>query len=374
MCYAVVGMRSGRVRQIRSLALAPALALPFIAALACGIDDRSVVVRTRSSSPERDASEAAADEADAESLPARDGGDDPKPPDPTAAGAGCRGCLIQGACVPEGSSQLGTCLICDPERSPNAYVPALPGARCGSAPSLCSGQDTCGEDGACLPNDFTEGTPCGPDSGECDPSDTCDGHGACMAVVSPDDTECDDGAFCTEQDRCIDGQCAGGRLRLCGSIQVCDELLDACVCDACVDAQGVCVPETVFFADGDGDGFGAPRTGELGCEAPPGRVANDRDCCDRDAETKPGQELFFSTPDACGEGSWDRNCDGEVQFALPDCTQRQDCDTPQCGCVSTSSCSVGDCGTAEAIFLSAPSGPYNECRQARAADQTLLCH
>jgi hypothetical protein len=220
-------MRSTRVRHNRSLALISSRVLPFVV-LACGFDDRSVVAQhgpsdlaPDASESSREVSEAPPQGPDATSPPARDGGKNPVP-SPALTEIVCNGCRIDGACIAEGTSQLGTCLVCDPERSSTAYVPAPVGASCGSAATACSGQDTCGKDGACLSNDFAEGTECAAAAGECDPADTCDGHGACRVNVSPDDTECEDGEFCTEQDRCVDGKCAGGRVRLCGTVEFCE--------------------------------------------------------------------------------------------------------------------------------------------------------
>jgi hypothetical protein len=66
------------------------------------------------------------------------------------------------------------------------------------------------------------------------------------------------------------------------------------------------------------------------------------DCCDSDANAKPGQTSYFTTTNACG--SWDYNCSGAVEKQYPslgDATGcHETCDTITEGWVS----SVPDCG------------------------------
>src|SRR5262245_42435195 len=102
VCYAVVGMRSRRVLRVSSLALTSSRVLPFVAALACGFDDRSVLAQRGSSDlvpdasePSGEAPEPPAPGLDATSPPSRDSGSDP-PPSPMQTDAVCNGCLIEG--------------------------------------------------------------------------------------------------------------------------------------------------------------------------------------------------------------------------------------------------------------------------------------
>jgi hypothetical protein len=117
----------------------------------------------------------------------------------------------------------------------------------------------------------------GADSGpvvSCESSADCDAFdgpcavgecvgGACVAQPANDFGLCDDGHFCTEDDTCINGACAGGTIKFCASpdschIGFCSEESDACVtipgndgaqCDdanACTGsgtcANGACTP------------------------------------------------------------------------------------------------------------------------------------
>ncbi|MEC7947768.1 MAG: MopE-related protein [Myxococcota bacterium] len=71
-------------------------------------------------------------------------------------------------------------------------------------------------------------------------------------------------------------------------------------CDGGVDEDAA--DATLWYADADGDGYGAPGTGLLACTQPSGTVTDDTDCDDSDALTSPaGAEV-------CGGG--DEDCDG----------------------------------------------------------------
>jgi hypothetical protein len=76
-------------------------------------------------------------------------------------------------------------------------------------------------------------------------------------------------------------------------------------CDGTTDEEGA-EGEQLWYVDGDGDGFGDPATGVLGC-AVPGTVADAGDCDDVRPDVHPGAE------EACD--GVDTDCDGVV---LPD--------------------------------------------------------
>jgi hypothetical protein len=71
-------------------------------------------------------------------------------------------------------------------------------------------------------------------------------------------------------------------------------------------AHGDHLPLT-FYADNDGDGFGAGPAVE-GCVVPPGFVENDDDCDDTDAAVHPGAE------EVCN--GVDDDCDGGIDEGL----------------------------------------------------------
>lgn len=151
----------------------------------------------------------------------------------------CAGCIIDDNCIASGALQPGNpCFTCDPARSSTSYVPAT-GRACGSAPTACSGQDTCDNFGNCAPNHSASGTFCGdPSTSACNGRDTCDGNGNCASRVAANGAMCDDGQFCSVSDNCQAGFCVGGGPRNCGAGQAC--IGNACQCQGCTIA-GVCV-------------------------------------------------------------------------------------------------------------------------------------
>ena len=87
-----------------------------------------------------------------------------------------------------------------------------------------------------------------------------------------------------------------------GAAELCDGEDNSC--DGAID-EGVL---SSFYADGDGDGYGAGDT-LLACEAPSGAVAQDGDCDDADPRYNPG-----AAETDCADPN-DYNCDGSVGYA-----------------------------------------------------------
>ena len=80
-------------------------------------------------------------------------------------------------------------------------------------------------------------------------------------------------------------------------------------CDGLTDEDDA-VDAVAFYADADGDGYGAAAYPRLACEAPAGHVATDDDCDDLDERVSPAAE------ERCNEV--DDDCDGEVDEAAVD--------------------------------------------------------
>jgi hypothetical protein len=72
----------------------------------------------------------------------------------------------------------------------------------------------------------------------------------------------------------------------------------------------------VWYQDADMDGYGGSETTYTGCEPPPGYVEVGGDCDDANFDVHPGQYDFFTEP--YGVGSFDYNCDGNVELQYPD--------------------------------------------------------
>lgn len=83
-------------------------------------------------------------------------------------------------------------------------------------------------------------------------------------------------------------------------------------CTGC--GQGVTV---TCYADEDGDGYGSTVAKSFcGTACPPGWSSTSNDCDDKNKDAYPGQTNFFtSIPTAAT--TWDLNCDGKVEPALP---------------------------------------------------------
>ncbi len=81
-------------------------------------------------------------------------------------------------------------------------------------------------------------------------------------------------------------------------------------CDDCDDTDPTITPDTVWYYDGDGDGYGDASTTRTACEQPSNYVDNSDDCVPGDSTSYPGSE------ETCGD-SIDNNCDGTVDEACP---------------------------------------------------------
>lgn len=88
---------------------------------------------------------------------------------------------------------------------------------------------------------------------------------------------------------------------------------------------------TVYYEDGDGDGYGGQNEACLE-SLEEGYVENSDDCCDDLAAVHPGQETYFGEPYVCPEeGNFDYNCDTVIErvYENEDRTPR-DCEYPSC--------------------------------------------
>jgi hypothetical protein len=87
-----------------------------------------------------------------------------------------------------------------------------------------------------------------------------------------------------------------------------------------------------WYRDADGDSYGDKSvifrgclrssttvcTGTNACRSKVGYVTNNRDCCDKDRNARPGQTSYYSSRNACG--SFDYNCDGRSSPSKTTCS------------------------------------------------------
>ena len=106
------------------------------------------------------------------------------------------------------------------------------------------------------------------------------------------DTDCDDGASAINP----------------GASEVCNGVDDDCDGDADdADSSLDSTTATSWYTDGDGDGYGAPASEVLQCDAPSGTIAVGGDCDDGTSAVNPGAS------EVCNE--IDDDCDGDVDDA-----------------------------------------------------------
>ncbi|HEX6767668.1 MAG TPA: hypothetical protein VF103_19345, partial [Polyangiaceae bacterium] len=105
-----------------------------------------------------------------------------------AAGAGgASGCGSDADCS-------GPCFQCNLAVTPHQCEARQAGSVCAPATGApCDAQDTCNNNGVCVPRNAPSGTLCGsPPNGPCDLQDTCNNNGVCQPNLVPSGTQCGD--------------------------------------------------------------------------------------------------------------------------------------------------------------------------------------
>lgn len=228
--------------------------------------------------------------------------------------------------VPDGADPDGDCTdgsgsacdgVCNGERA--CRFPAY-GTPCGATSCQNGVQHDaiCDGEGRCVENQVSCGDyACGAEA--CRSSCTSSSH--CAASAYCDDNECrprkDNGAACSGDEECQSGICSDGVCcaTACEAPWSCST--GECLCNGIVcPAKESC---TVFFIDGDGDGYPASSAYDVvGCSGTPppdilGRKFYDSaeallDCDDSDPNVHPKQTKFFT--EARSNGTFDYDCDG----------------------------------------------------------------
>jgi len=359
----------------------------------------------------------------------------------TYGGACDGGCQVDDVCYAAGAeSPANPCVTCQPDLSTTQFSPndgaacddgqfctvddvCSQGACTGQNRSCddgiaCNGQERCDEGAAsCQSSGSTCGDElfCELDSGECvsecsgclidgtcygdgqlDPTNPC--HicrvaASSTAWQSNDGASCDDGAFCTTEDVCKAGSCAGSPRDCsdgvtCNGAETCDETADACrsgitTCAAheiCVTAGDHCVATCtgcVIAGTCYGEGQRNPANPCQVCKSNTDRTTwsdNTGASCDdgvfcTDLDTCSGTTCI-GTPRVCDDGitcNGVESCDEGQDACVPGtttCAMNQVCEAATNTCVTTCAGCVID-GVCHASGATNPANPCEVCDVAR---------
>lgn len=111
----------------------------------------------------------------------------------------------------------------------------------------------------------------------------------------------------------LDGAAGSGAA---GSGPAIDDTVDAGEPDGAEPVTTTTCTASVWYLDGDGDGYGADAGAVTRCNAPGlDWVSEPGDCDDDAADVHPGQTEWFEAPR--GDGSYDYDCDGVEAYERP---------------------------------------------------------
>lgn len=128
-----------------------------------------------------------------------------------------------------------------------------------------------------------------------------DGYGQVGGLMT---IACDARGASTEQTDCDDDNAGINP----GATEVCDAADVDEDCDGQGDESGA-TGETLWYADGDADGFGNPTATAMSCDVPSGYVADKTDCDDDLAAINP------AAAEVCDAANVDENCNGRADNA-----------------------------------------------------------
>jgi cysteine-rich repeat protein len=170
--------------------------------------------------------------------------------------------------------------------------------------NVCTVSDTCNSMGACSPGAplvCSDGLPC--------TTDSCNPTTGCVFPNAPNGTTCDDNQYCTVNDACQAGACAGGGPRNCADT-------DACTTDTCDEANNVCVNTQSGACCGDGTTNGTEQCDDA-------NSSNNDACLNTCVNATCGDGFVRTGVEQCDAGASNSNA--------PNATCRLDCTPRRCG-------------------------------------------
>ena len=243
-------------------------------------------------------------------------------------------CLIDGVCQDAGTvSEDNPCQVCNPLKSTEVWVNAQNGFPCDDG-NACTYSEKCvtGVCGGGLAVNCADGNPCTDDV--CDPGSGC-GH--------PDNADpCNDNQFCTVNDTCSGGTCAG-------QPRSCAFLDGTCTLGECSEAQGACVKAPVV--DGLPCDDGQACTGSDACVAGECKGAPVPSCCKGPLDCDDGnpctKDICDTVTGGCSHDPVPQNgtlCDDGAFCTVSDTCLTGKCVGALISCPgSPDGCNVGQC-------------------------------
>lgn len=282
-------------------------------------------------------------------------------------GINCGGCDLGEDCEEDmdcdsGLCVNGLCAVCEPgDRSCQGSTPQV----CSESGSWSSQSPCSGDTPVCLPSSgqcvecLSGSRACG----NCSLGTQSCSNNSWGACTGAPDLQTDDEHCGTCFNACGSGECVSGSCRV----------PDGSPCDA--DSDCISNNCSTFYADSDGDEFGAASSGTrsvCGVNAPTGDwVADNSDCCDSDAEANPD---YDSGPrDYAAQGcNFDWNCDDDETKSIAAHSNACLFYTTEATCPNVAFSSSVACGVEEVGSACGWTG--SECSNARGAELTQTCY